>query len=350
MSTSDHYRDAGVDIDAGNAFVEAIKPIVKSTRRPGVLSDLGAFAGFFALERDHYRAPVLVSSCDGVGTKLLVSAAAGQYRALGVDLVAMCVNDVLVHGAEPLFFLDYLACGSLADLAAEDLVAGVGDGCRQARVALLGGETAEMPGLYGAGKFDLSGFAVGVVERDGIIDGSGVRAGSELIGVASSGLHANGFSLVRKLLFEERNYQLDDRPDELDDTLGNVLTAPTKIYVRPALQAFHRLEVLSAAHITGGGLIENLPRMLPRGAKAVIDFDSWPKPPIFSLIQREGMLPDEEMTRVFNAGIGFVLVVAEGEADAAIELFAEHGEKAWCIGHVASRGADEPSVLIRRAA
>lgn len=348
MERKDHYRDAGVDIEAGNRFVEDIRGHVKRTRRPGVISDVGMFAGFFALDRDRYQEPVLVSGCDGVGTKLLLAIEEQRFDTIGIDLVAMCVNDVVVHGAEPLFFLDYLACASLAGFDPVALVKGVADGCEQARVALLGGETAEMPGLYAADHFDLAGFAVGVVERDRIIDGSGVRVGSSVIGIASSGLHANGYSLVRKLI-RDAGLDLDERLPELDGArLGNVLLEPTRIYVRPLQALFGAVPVTSSAHITGGGLVENLPRMLPKSAKAVIDLDSWSKPPIFSLLQRLGDLPDEEMLRVFNSGIGFVVVVDAAQRDRTLEILQEQGERAWEIGHIEARADDEPSIVIRR--
>lgn len=349
MSERDHYREAGVDIEAGNQLVDAIRPLIRKTRRSGLISDIGMFGGFFAVDRDRYKEPVLVSGADGVGTKLLLAAQTRRYDTIGIDLVAMCVNDVLVHGAEPLFFLDYIACNSLDEIDAVDLVAGVAHGCEQARAALIGGETAEMPGLYGSGHFDMAGFAVGVVERDRIIDGSGVRVGSQLIGVASSGLHSNGYSLVRRLLLDQLEFDLDDTPTGLDGSLADVLLTPTRIYVRPVLQVYERADVLSAIHVTGGGLMENIPRMLPRSAKAIVDLDSWPKPPIFGFIQQQGELPDTEMLRVFNAGIGFVLVVDEAEADTVMETLGEHGEKAWPIGRVEARRDDEPQVQIRRA-
>lgn len=348
MSEQDHYRQAGVDIEAGNRFVDDIRGHVRRTRRPGLLSDIGGFAGFFAVDRERYKDPVLVSGCDGVGTKILLASEMGVWDTVGVDLVAMCVNDVLVHGAEPLFFLDYMACGSLHDIDPVAVVKGVADGCEQARVALLGGETAEMPGLYGGGHFDLAGFAVGVAERGKIIDGSAVRVGSTVIGVASSGLHSNGYSLVRKLLLKDAGYRLDQHIPDLEATLGEVLLTPTRIYVKPMLQVFDRFPVASAAHITGGGIVENLPRMLPKSTKAVIDLDSWSKAPIFGFLQRIGNLPDEEMLRVFNAGIGFVVVVEPTHADGVIETLAEHGERAWAIGRIEARADDESAVVIRR--
>ncbi len=342
----DQYKDAGVDIEAGNQFVDDIRPLIKATRRQGVLSDIGMFAGFFAVDKEKYKDPVLVSACDGVGTKLLLASEMDKYDTIGIDLVAMCVNDVLVHGAEPLFFLDYLAAGGLAEINGYDLVKGVADGCKQARVALLGGETAEMPGLYSKKHFDMSGFTVGAVERDKVIDGSGVRVGSEIVGIASSGLHSNGYSLVRRLLLEKAGYSLDQHLDELEGILGEVLLTPTRIYVRSVLQAIDRVNVVSAAHITGGGIIENVPRLLPKSARAVINLDSWPKQPIFSLIQHAGKIPDEEMLRVFNSGIGFVLVVPEGDGDNTIEVLTEQGERAWVIGSVEAReDGDDPVVI-----
>ncbi|RMF18899.1 MAG: phosphoribosylformylglycinamidine cyclo-ligase [Candidatus Dadabacteria bacterium] len=344
---SDAYRAAGVDIDAGNAFVDKIRPVVRSTRRSGVISDVGGFGGLFALDRDRYKEPVLVSGCDGVGTKLLLAIEMNMFDTIGIDLVAMCVNDILVHGAEPLFFLDYLATGALDPDAMVSVVEGIGEGCRQARVALLGGETAEMPGMYDDGHFDLSGFATGVIERDRLIDGSAVRVGSALIGLASSGVHSNGFSLVRKVI-ADAGADLHGPAEWTEQSLGQALLEPTKIYVRSVLHLLQEVDVLAAAHITGGGLIENLPRMLPKTARAAVDFDAWPKPAVFPYLQRLGGLPDIEMLRVFNCGIGFVLVVPEACADRAVELLEEQGERAFRIGVIEARPEGESQVVIRR--
>lgn len=341
------YKTSGVDIDAGNAFVEKIKPLIKSTRRPGVLSELGMFSGFFAVDKNKYKDPVLVASCDGVGTKIMLAMDMKKFDTIGIDLVAMCVNDVIVHGAEPLFFLDYIACGALKSIDSLALVQGMVKGCEDARCALLGGETAEMPGLYTGRKFDLAGFTVGAVERERAIDGSGVRVGSSLIGIASSGLHSNGFSLVRKIV-GDAGLPLNLPAEGMDLPLGEALLTPTKIYVRSVLHLLERVELLACAHITGGGLVENLPRVLPKSAKATIDFDSWSKPPIFGLLQQLGKLPDSEMLRVFNCGIGFVIVVPEAQENEALQILKEQGERAWAIGTIESRKDDERPLSIRR--
>jgi phosphoribosylformylglycinamidine cyclo-ligase len=309
---SDAYKQAGVDIEAGDAVVDGIKGAVASTRRPEVLGGIGGFGGLFALPQG-YRDPVLVSGTDGVGTKLLVAQKVGRHDRIGVDLVAMCVNDVIVCGAEPLFFLDYFATGRLAPDVAVRVVEGIAEGCRQSGCALIGGETAEMPGMYGPGHYDLAGFCVGVVERSEILDGQRIRPGDALVGLPSSGVHSNGYSLVRKLV------------DDLDWTqehglgapLADVLLTPTRIYVRD-VQALRRdFDVRGLAHITGGGFPGNIPRVLPAGTGAVLDAGSWPVPPIFSLLQRRGDLSKADMERTFNNGLGMVVVVPADEAEAA---------------------------------
>jgi phosphoribosylformylglycinamidine cyclo-ligase len=305
------------------------------------------FSGFFAVDKNKYKDPVLVASCDGVGTKLLLAVEQKKFDTIGIDLVAMCVNDVIVHGAEPLFFLDYIACGSLKTLDSVALMTGMAKGCEDARCAILGGETAEMPGLYAGKKFDLAGFTVGVAERSKIIDGSGVRVGAAIIGIASSGLHSNGYSLVRKIV-ADNDLPLNKPASGMSENLGDVLLTPTRIYVRSVLHLQERVELLAGAHITGGGLIENLPRVLPKSAKAIIDFDSWSKPPIFSVMQHYGKLPDYEMLRVFNCGIGFVVVVPEAQAAEALQILKEQGERAWVIGVIEARKDDEKPLIIRR--
>jgi phosphoribosylformylglycinamidine cyclo-ligase len=309
----DPYREAGVDIEAGDALVERIKPLAASTLRAGVMGGIGGFGGLFALE-GRYRDPVLVSGTDGVGTKLLLAQRLGVHDTVGIDLVAMCVNDIACSGAEPLFFLDYLATGRLEVEVAAQVVAGIAEGCRQAGCALLGGETAEMPGMYAPGHYDLAGFAVGVVERDRILDGNGIVAGHALVGVPASGLHSNGFSLVRKLLVDSGDYALDTDPGDLGAPLGEVLLTPTRIYAAEVAAALDH-GLLGAAHITGGGLPGNVPRILPPGLGAVLWRDRWSRPPIFDLLQRVGGLDEESMLRTFNCGLGLVLAVAPERAE-----------------------------------
>jgi phosphoribosylformylglycinamidine cyclo-ligase len=325
------YRAAGVDIDAGNELVRRIGPLAAATRRAGVLGGLGGFGALFELPVDRYRRPVLVSGTDGVGTKLRLAIESGIHDTIGIDLVAMCVNDIVVCGAEPLYFLDYYATGRLEIEVATAVVSGIAEGCRQAGAALAGGETAEMPGIYQPGDYDLAGFAVGVVEHDQIIDGSKVRPGDRLIGIASSGPHSNGYSLIRKIL-EVSNSRLDQPFDGA--TLGERLLAPTRIYVGPLLDLIANLPVHAVAHITGGGLPENLPRVLPDGCQAVIDPGSWQRQAIFDWLQSSGGVAGSELYRTFNCGIGMVVVVAEGDADEAVSRLIASGEQAMVIGQV----------------
>ncbi|MDI6894420.1 MAG: phosphoribosylformylglycinamidine cyclo-ligase [Bacillota bacterium] len=331
------YRSAGVDVQGGNQAVKLIAPLARATFRPEVLGDIGGFGGFCRLPAG-YREPVLVAGADGVGTKLKVAFALGRHDTVGIDCVAMNVNDVLAHGAEPLFFLDYLAVGKLDPKQVAEVVAGVAEGCRQAGCALLGGETAEMPGFYAPGEYDLAGFAVGVVERSWLTDGSTVRPGDVVLGLASSGLHSNGFSLVRRILLLDTPGGRDrlSRPAaELGEkTLGEVLLEPTRMYVRPVLSLLAQVPVRAMAHITGGGLVENVPRVIPRGCRVIIRRDSWRIPEIFHLLRREGCVPDEEMWRVFNMGLGFVLVVDADGADLATEILSRAGEQVYRIGSV----------------
>jgi len=328
------YRKAGVDIEAGNEFVRRIRPIVRSTFRPEVLTDIGGFGGLFRFDAKRYRDPVLVSGTDGVGTKLKVAALAGRHDTIGLDLVAMCVNDVAVCGAEPLFFLDYLACGKLDVGQAETIISGIAEGCRQAGCALIGGETAEMPGFYQDGEYDLAGFAVGVVERDRLIDGSRVRPGDSLIGLASSGLHSNGYSLARRVLLEEGGKALLEQVPGLDATVGAVLLRPTRIYVKTILALVETGEIHAMAHITGGGLTENIPRVLPEGCRAVITRNAWEPPPIFDLIRSRGRVTADEMARVFNLGIGLVVIVSPERTKDVIRLAGDRGDRAFQIGVV----------------
>ena len=336
------YRDAGVDIDAGDALVEAIKPFAKRTLRPEVLAGIGGFGALAEIPRK-YREPVLVSGTDGVGTKLKLAFQLGRHDTVGVDLVAMSVNDILTQGAEPLFFLDYFACGKLDVAVATDVVKGIARGCEQAGCALIGGETAEMPGMYAQGEYDLAGFAVGVVEKSGIIDGRDIAEGDVVLGLASSGAHSNGYSLVRRILERAKP---DLRADFHGRSLGQALLEPTRIYVKPVLALAKEVRVKALAHITGGGLVENLPRVLPEGLKAVIARSSWTRPPLFDWLQREGRVADEEMLRVFNCGIGMALVVAAESADAAEHDLTGRGETVFRIGRIEPRKPGEPQCRI----
>jgi phosphoribosylformylglycinamidine cyclo-ligase len=322
-----------VDIDAGNRLVDRIKPHARRTLRPGVLDGLGGFGALFELPLDRYRQPVLVSGADGVGTKLKLALELNRHDTIGIDLVAMCVNDVLVVGAEPLFFLDYYATGKLDVDVAADVIKGIADGCAQAGAALVGGETAEMPGMYSDGDYDLAGFCVGVVEKARIIDGSQVKPGDTLLGLASSGPHSNGYSLIRKILAVS-DAKLDQPFD--NRTLGEALLAPTRIYVKPILQLLERVEIRAIAHITGGGLTENLPRVLPANTKAVIDMQSWQRPVVFQWLQQQGGVAEAEMRRTFNCGVGLVVCVAADETERAQAMLREAGETVWRLGHIAS--------------
>jgi phosphoribosylformylglycinamidine cyclo-ligase len=326
------YRDAGVDIDEGDRLVELIKPHARPTMRPEVMGGIGGFGGLFALDMKKWREPVLVSGTDGVGTKLKVAFAAGRHDTIGIDLVAMCVNDVAVVGAEPLFFLDYFASGKLAAEQVADVVKGIAQGCALAGCALIGGETAELPGFYAKGEYDLAGFAVGVVERSRIVDGTRVRPGDAVVGIASSGLHSNGYSLARRA-FEQRG--LDWTPPELAGrTLGDALLEPTRIYAKDVLALVEAVPVKAFAHVTGGGLPGNVPRTLPDGVKAVLDARRWPCPPIFDLLAREGGVPRDEMFRTFNMGLGLVAVVDAGDAARAQELLRGRGLDSWLVGAI----------------
>jgi phosphoribosylformylglycinamidine cyclo-ligase len=329
------YKDAGVDIDAGNTFVGLIKPFVKATSRPEVISDIGGFGGLFSLNTNKYRNPVLVSGTDGVGTKLKIAMMADRHDTVGIDLVAMCVNDIIVQGAEPLFFLDYFATGKLDPQRGAAVVKGISEGCVQAGCALIGGETAEMPGFYQPGEYDLAGFTVGVVERDNIIDGSSITVGNRLVGIASSGLHSNGYSLARKIIFESMGLGIDSILPGLGMSAADALLTPTKIYVKTILNLLRDFHVNGIAHITGGGLLENVPRVLPNGCKALVHLDSCPLPPLFSLLQEAGSVERDEMYRTFNCGIGMVLAVPENEADEILIRLSGLQEKAFIIGEIA---------------
>lgn len=336
------YKDAGVDIDAGNRFVDLIKPLVKQTSRPEVLTDIGGFGGLFSLNSSKYQRPTLVAATDGVGTKLKLAFMLDKHDTVGIDLVAMCVNDIIVQGAEPLFFLDYLATAKLSPEQAVEVVRGIAEGCKQANCALLGGETAEMPGMYSGGEYDLAGFSVGVVDNDKIIDGSTITTGDQIIGIASSGLHSNGFSLARKIILETLQLDLTDQPDNFDKPLGEVLLTPTRIYVKSILNLIKDFEIKGIAHITGGGLLENIPRILPQHCKAVITKGSWEKPAIFELLRQGGNITENEMYRTFNYGIGMILVVSAKEAEDVIGRLAGFSDKAYLIGEISE--ADTPVV------
>jgi len=312
------YRDSGVDIDAGDEFVDRIKPLVRSTFRPEVLTDLGGFGGLFAFQAKKYQDPVLVSGTDGVGTKLKIAFMMDKHDTVGIDLVAMCVNDIAVSCAEPLFFLDYFATGKLSVSKAHEVVKGIAEGCRQAGCALIGGETAEMPSFYPEGEYDLAGFAVGAVDRPKLIDGQTIQPGDAIVGLASSGLHSNGYSLARRVLFDQAKLTVASKVSGLNGTVGDVLLTPTRIYARQILSLVEEFSIKGVAHITGGGITENLPRVFSKGVRARIYRSRWQVPPIFSLISTHGAVEREEMYRVFNMGIGLILVVPHHSAEALI--------------------------------
>ncbi len=334
------YKDAGVDIDAGNALVDRIKSVAQRTRRPGVMAGLGGFGALFEMPTG-YKEPVLVSGTDGVGTKLRLAMDLNQHDTIGIDLVAMCVNDLVVAGAEPLFFLDYYATGKLNVDVAADVVAGIGDGCEQSGCALVGGETAEMPGMYEGDDYDLAGFCVGVAEKSELIDGSKVAQGDVLIGLASSGPHSNGYSLIRKIL-EVSGANLDDEVG--GKPLGKALLEPTRIYVKPLLKLIREIGVNAMSHITGGGLQENIPRVLPDNCKAVIDTSAWEIPAVFQWLQQQGNVEAYEMYRTFNCGVGMIVAVPADKADAALKLLNDEGETAFVVGNVALVEGDEERV------
>ena len=344
-SPSLSYRDAGVDIDAGNALIERIKPHAAATRREGVLDQLGGFGALFQLPVDRYKEPVLVAGTDGVGTKLRLAIELEKHTSVGIDLVAMCVNDLIVQGAEPLFFLDYYATGKLDVDIAADVIKGISEGCLQAGAALVGGETAEMPGMYASGDYDLAGFCVGVVEKSKIINGSQVREGDVLIGLGSTGPHSNGYSLVRKII-EVSGADLHSAFD--GGTLGERLLAPTRIYVKPLLQLIEQVNVHAMAHITGGGLLENLPRVMPDNTQAEIDSSKWNRPAVFDWLQEQGNVAAHEMYRTFNCGIGMVLVVAAQDTAKTLDILQQQQLDAWQIGHISTLASTgQERVIIR---
>ena len=345
--TTSKYSQAGVNIDKGNAFVSRIKGLVAETHGRGVLNDIGGFSGLFAIGNAGYEDPVLISSTDGVGTKLNIAKLCNKHDTIGIDLVAMCVNDVIVSGAKPLFFLDYLAVSSLDIDVATEVVRGIADGCKIASCALIGGETAEMPGLYQPGDYDLAGFVVGIGERDQIIDGSDIRVGNKIIGLTSSGLHSNGYSLVRKIIFEEQNLSVADHIPELDCTIGEELLRPTRIYVGSILTVLRNYKINGLIHNTGGGFIDNVPRILPSGCRAIIHADSWDIPPIFPFLQDKGDISVAEMYRTFNMGIGMMALVAEKDMEDVLQQFTALGESPVVIGEVvaADNEAEEKVVI-----
>jgi phosphoribosylformylglycinamidine cyclo-ligase len=338
-----NYKAAGVDIDAGNETVRRIRQLAHSTFTPGVLSDIGSFGGLFRLEPRRYREPILVSSADGVGTKLKLAFMSGRHGTVGIDLVNHCVNDILVQGAEPLFFLDYLATGRLLPDVAETIIAGIAEACRENSCALLGGETAEMPGFYADGEYDLAGFIVGVVERERLVSGRAIAVGDVLVGVPSSGLHTNGYSLARRIVFDRLRLEIDSYVPELRTTVGEALLVPHRSYLTMVRPILDYGSIKGMAHITGGGITDNLPRILPRGTAAVVDLGSWEVPPLFRWLQESGGVPTDEMLRTFNMGIGLILVTARERAEPVIEeLAARGGRDARVIGEIVP--GEPPSV------
>lgn len=340
------YRDAGVDIEVANSFVERIKPIVKATARQEVVSPIGGFGGLFNLDVSRFRKPILVSSTDGVGTKLNIAHLMDKHDTIGIDLVAMSVNDIIVQGAEPLFFLDYLATGRIDQDRHVQIIQGIATGCREAGCALIGGETAEMPGFYQDNQYDLAGFAVGIVDEDKLIDGSYIRAGDQIIGLSSSGMHSNGYSLARKILFDEGKLRVDSTLDGLEGTLGEELLKPTRIYVKSVLNLIKNFSIKGIVHITGGGFIDNIPRIIPLSCRALIQDKSWDIPNIFKIMEDMGNVDTREMYRVFNMGVGLILIVNEKDVHDIIHHLSMLGEKAFHIGCVEMKNDSRPQVII----
>lgn len=339
------YSEAGVDIDKGNAFIEEIKEIVNSTHQRGVIGEIGGFSSHMVIDTNKYKKPVIVNSTDGVGTKLTVAHLCNKHDTIGIDLVAMCVNDLIVGGATPLSFLDYLAIGKLDITIAKDIIRGIAEGCIQAKCALVGGETAEMPGLYHGNDYDLAGFVTGIVDRDAIIDGSDISSGNKIIGLESSGLHSNGYSLVRKIFFSDHNFTVDQFIDELDCTLGEELLRPTKIYVQSVLNVLKNYPLNGMVHNTGGGFTDNIPRILPKGCKAIIDTKTWTPQPIFSILEKMGEIDPKEMYRTFNMGIGLLVIADEDKAGDICHHFGALGEKAYVIGEITSLEEGDDSAV-----
>jgi len=344
--SKDLYKEAGVDLNAATELVARIRPVVKSTFHAGVITDVGGFGSLYSLGHLNYEQPVLVSSTDGIGTKLKVACLANKHDTVGIDLVAMSVNDILVQGARPLFFLDYLSIGRMNLDLVTDIITGIAKGCRQAKCSLIGGETAEMPDFYGEGEYDLAGFAVGAVEKDSIIDGSDIRVGDEIIGLASSGLHSNGYSLVRRIIFQDLSLSANDVIPPCGCTVAEELLRPTRIYAEAVHVALREFKISGMAHITGGGFYDNLPRILPSACQARLRGGSWEVPSIFSFLQQQGEISDHEMYRVFNNGIGFVLILPAKHLEGALELLQGMGEKVFHIGTIHGREKKEPPVVI----
>ncbi len=338
------YKDSGVDVEGGNRFVKKISSIVKDTFTKEVLTDIGGFAALFDAKFPQYKEPVLVSSTDGVGTKLKIAQIMNLHNTIGIDAVAMCVNDIVVTGAKPLFFLDYIACGKLNEDVLVDVIKGIAMGCKIADCALIGGETAEHPNVMQADDYDIAGFSVGVVDKQRIINGSTIQPGDVIIGIASSGIHSNGYSLVRKLFFDIKKYKVETKLDELNKPLGEVLLEPTRIYVKPILKALETVTIKGLVHITGGGFYENIPRILPDNTAAYIEKKLFPVPPIFQIIQKEGSIEEKEMFTTFNMGIGMMCVVAKNDAESLVNILIQQGEKAYIIGNIQSRSGG-PVVL-----
>jgi phosphoribosylformylglycinamidine cyclo-ligase len=349
--TAPAYARAGVDLDRDEGFIDAIKDIARATHRPEVLAGIGGFAGLFKTP-ERYKDPILVASTDGVGTKLKLAARLGRFDTVGIDCVAMVVNDIVVQGAEPIVFLDYLAMGELDPEIGAEALRGIAEGCRRAGCALLGGETASMPGFYGKGELELVGFGVGVVERDRVIDGSTISQGDVVIGIASSGVHSNGYTLVREIVdvgLAAGKFDLREAPPELNTSLAAALLAPTRIYVKPVLNVARDFQVNGIVHITGGGFDGNIPRVLPKGVRARIDPTTWPRPPIFGFLQRHGEVSEDEMRRVFNLGLGMVLIVRRDQAGDVIDRFAALGERAYRIGVIEKKAEGDAAVLFEES-
>jgi len=334
MEKSLTYADAGVDMDKAGKLVDKIKKIAQQTSRSGVIGEIGGFGGLFSLNIDDMESPVLVSSTDGVGTKLKIAFMMSKHDTIGIDLVAMCVNDIIVQGAKPLFFLDYLSMGRLKEEIVIDVIAGIGEGCRQTGCALIGGETAEMPGFYKDSEYDLAGFAVGVVENSKIIDGSGIRVGDQLIGISSSGLHSNGYSLVRKICFDILKLKIDTHIPELGKTIGEELLTPTRIYSQTVLSIIKNLPILGLAHITGGGITDNIIRVIPERCNIVMQKNSWDVPPVFTYLKQAGNISEREMMRTFNNGIGLIVVVHKKDAQEVLDRLIAMKEKAFIVGEI----------------
>lgn len=340
----DRYAEAGVDIDAGNRLVDLIKPIAGKTHRAGAIMEIGGFAGLYSLNVEHTRNPVLVSSTDGVGTKLKVAFMLDKHDTIGIDLVAMCVNDIMVQGARPLFFLDYLSMGKLDVDKAVEIIKGIAVGCQEAQCSLVGGETAEMPGMYAGGEYDLAGFVVGMADNENLLDGSEIAVGHQLIGIGSSGLHSNGYSLVRKIFFEGLKMSVDEYVPDFGRTLGEELLEPTRIYARTITNLRRDFKIYGIAHITGGGLLENIPRMLPKPCKVLIDRSNWTPQPVFAYMQKAGRISELEMMRTFNNGLGLVIVVSDEETSEVLLRLKAMGEAAYHIGSVRERDVSEEPV------